>query len=137
MQESTTNRPKRFRSRAERDQHYSDVFRSVVQQYVEIVQLPRVSAIQIDRDAPSRSRRLTSDDIHFKIDVERATEYALGGRPELEPVWFRLAANEIGIDQQQAAAVIHLCGRLYAARRLEPSKYYHRNAYPHRQAVQR
>lgn len=137
MQESTTNRTTRFRSRAERDQCYSKVFHSVVKLYVEVVQISPVSAIQIDRDAPSRSRRLTSDDIHFRVDVERATEYALRGRLELEPVWFRLAANEVGIDQKQAAAVIHLCGRLYAARGLEPRKYYRRNNYPHRKAVQR
>lgn len=135
MNTESPNRQRRFSSRAERDQYYADVFRSVVQQYVEIVQLPRISAIQRDRDSPSRSRRWTPQDAHYKIDTERATEAALRNRKDLQEVWFQLATKDATVNPMKAGEVASKCGRLYAARGLAPWSYYRK--YPHRKLVTR
>jgi hypothetical protein len=78
--------------------------------------------LDYDPDA-ARQRTLTSDAIHFRIDVERATTTALLKLPALQRAWFKMACGEA---VPEAHSVITKVGRLYEARRLDPNLYFHR-----------
>jgi hypothetical protein len=131
MQETSSSRASRFKSRRDYQDYLARVFKGVVSQYLEVLQLPPVCAIRIDPESSSRSRRLTQIDIDFKVDTERITEAALRDRKDLQSTWFRLAANDEMVDPKQAHEVIARCGRLYAARGLAPWFYYRQNKHPH------
>lgn len=134
-EKSASNREGRFTSRRDYEDYLDRVFRSTVSQYVEVIQLPAICAIQIDRESPSRSRRWTPQDAHYKCDVEHATEIALRDRIDLQQAWFRLVAEDATVHQKETEEVISRCGRLYAARGLSPWTYYRENRYPRRKAV--
>lgn len=107
----------------ERFIHYQFLFDRVVRAYVEISELPPVTALDYDHDAP-RSRTLTHDAINFRVDVEHATETALRDLPALQRAWFALACGD-NVDAETTRAVITRCGRLYQQRGLDPNKYFH------------
>jgi len=124
-----------IRSKSELFEKYERCFQAVTKSYTHIKSLAPIVACQISNDDPtSRSEKLTIDGIHFTVDVERSTERALSDRPELQAVWFRLVAGEI-VAPKLAKEVITLCGRVYAANKLEPWRYFRRNKYPERRAT--
>jgi hypothetical protein len=137
MTKPSPNRTSRFTSRREYQDYIARVFKGVTSQYLEVLQLPAVCAIRIDPESPSRSRKLTQGDIHFKVDVERATELVLRDRVDLQSAWFRLAANDETVDPKQAHEVIARCGRIYVARDLAPWLYHRQSKHPHRKQVTR
>lgn len=59
-----------------RDRYAALMFEAVVDAYMKIRQLPRLTAINYERESGG-SRRLTSDAIDYLADVERLTERAL------------------------------------------------------------
>jgi hypothetical protein len=97
------------------------LFYKIVAAYVECKGLSVVSAINIDPN--SRTRKQTSDTVHYAIDVQRATEKALNGDPTLEAAWFALAQGHT-CDPNAARKVIAACSRLYSARCLDPQSYF-------------
>jgi len=107
----------------EQFRHFQFLFDRVVNAYTEISELPRISALDFDPDAP-RSRTLTHDAINFRCDVEAATTDALRDLPRLQQAWFELAFGE-KVNGGVARAVITRCGRLYEVRGLCPNKYFH------------
>jgi hypothetical protein len=105
-----------------------DAFNSVVEEYIRTKHLPALTACQIDPAPIERSKKINPDSIHFVIDVERATEKALFGRPDLQKAWFQLATGET-VEPMIAQLVTSLCGRIYRGRRLEPWYYFKENSY--------
>ena len=102
-----------------------ELFDSVVRAYVEISEeLPLITAFSYDPDAP-RQRTLTPDAIHFRVDVESATETALRDLPALQRAWFRLACGD-KVEAALAKPTVTRCARLYQARSLDPNLYFHR-----------
>ena len=132
---SLAGKPGPIRSKSELYEKYERCFQAVTKSYTHIKSLAPIVACQISNDDPtSRSEKLTIDGIHFTVDVERATERALSDRPELQPVWFRLVAGET-VEPKLARQTITICGRIYAANKLEPWRYFRRNRYPQRRTA--
>jgi hypothetical protein len=102
------------------------LFRKVVKTYVLTKQLPVMVAKNYDLESPSKSRKLSTDGIHYIADVERITEQALTGLPdskELQETWFALAQEQT-VSAQVAKRVIHLCAPRYRDAHLEPFRYF-------------
>jgi hypothetical protein len=68
-------------------------------------------------------RKLSANAIHYKVDIERATELALADEPELQRVWFAMLAGETS-DSRLEQEVVSRCGRIYADRELAPWFYF-------------
>lgn len=124
---------KGFTSKRDMLAYFQDVFTATVDEYVRIRQLSPVIAHQLDPDPTVRSEKITYSLIDYAVDIEHATEAALKGRQELQCVWFDLAQKK-PVDMRLAQEVGDRCGRFYAARKLEPWKYYRRNRYPQHRA---
>jgi hypothetical protein len=91
----------------EHSRELQDLFMRVVKTYAAIKELPTVAAINYDAEAPSRSKILTVNGIHFIADVERVTERALKNAPLLQVGWFALAKDK-PISPTIARQVSHL-----------------------------
>ena len=123
MQSNTNHRSRREQQSYERFRHYQFLFDRVVRAYVEISELPPITALDYDPDAP-RSRTLTHDAVNFRVDVEHATETALRDLPALQRAWFELACAN-SVNPFTARAVTTRCGKLYQERGLDPNKYFY------------
>lgn len=124
--------------RSQRDlyEYYHSIFQDVTQAYVRTKQLPLVVSHPFDHDDPNGlNERLTVDGIHFACDVERITESALKDDLEKQAAWFSLVAGEMA-PSKLAKVVVLRCGRLYAARGLQPSRYFRQNRYPKKLGTQ-
>lgn len=114
------------RTRYEQAIYYEKAAREVINAYARVKRLSPVVSSNPDPDPTKRSLKLTYNLVDWCADIESATERALAGRPDLQSAWF-----SIGLDQPISPAleseVLQKCGRVYAARRLEPWKYW-RNA---------
>jgi hypothetical protein len=126
----------RARERGGRFDRYLKIFQAVTKAYVETKQSSPVCAHVIDPDATERSQRLTVDGIHYLVDVERATALALTDAPELQPIWFRLAAEK-PVEPKLAKEVITRCARIYQSHSLQPWLYFRpfRLGSPHRRVA--
>ena len=104
----------------ERQRHYRRVFDAVVNGYRDILSASPLVACNYDEDV--RPRRLGPELIHLKVDIERATQKALGNNPSMLEVWNQVIE---GVDVPAAlfAQVASKCGRIYAARKLTPFDY--------------
>jgi hypothetical protein len=120
---NSIDRLQREQQSYERFIHYQFLFDRVVRAYVEISELPPITALDYDIDAP-RSRTLTHDAVDFRVDVEAATETALRDLPALQSAWFELARAD-KVTATTARAVITRCGKLYQERGLDPNKYFY------------
>lgn len=113
------------RTKQEQAIYYEKATRAVIENYVRVRQLSPIVASNPDPDPAKRSEKLTYDLINWCADVEMATEQALAGRSDLQSAWFSLGLEQ-PITPALEREVLQKCGRLYAARRLEPWKYWRR-----------
>jgi hypothetical protein len=109
----------------EHSRELQDLFMRVVKTYAAIKELPTVAAINYDAEAPSRSKILTVNGIHFIADVERVTERALKNAPLLQVGWFALAKDK-PISPTIARQVIARTAPLYLKYGLSPLEYFAR-----------
>ncbi len=123
-----------FRSKADLLAYYANSFTATVEEWSRIRQLSPIVASTFDPDGLDRSKRLTYDLIDYLTDIERATETALKDEPALQTVWFQLAHGEAA-NPKLTTRIIERCGRIYAARRLEPWKYHQHDRYPKRRTT--
>lgn len=126
--------PSSFRSRAELLAHFENSFTATVMQYSKLKTSSPIVASCCDPDGLDRSERLTPDAIEYLADIENATRCALRDKPQLEGVWFALALGQ-PTEPKLAQQCMEACGRVYAARGLEPWKYHQRDRYPKRRAA--
>jgi len=115
----------------EEERRHKEVFQSVLQGYRAATCLPPTTAREIDPAPTSRPKWITETQIDYKIDVQKATEKAIGGDPKLEAAWFDLLDN-LPVAENLAHTVITKCGRLYRSRGLSPALYFQIDRYPHR-----
>ena len=118
-----TRASQRTLSARERYEFDKEAFLAVTTAYVRKRQLSPVVSMNLDPTPGVTSKRLTPDDITYCVDCERATEYALNGRIDLQTGWFALVAGET-VPANVARQVIERCGRLYRARNLQPWRYF-------------
>lgn len=113
-----------FESRGDykRQRQWRMVFNEAVRGYRDALAASPLVAASYDEDV--RPRRLGAELIHFKIDIEHATEKALQGRPDLLAVWHRIVHEDESIPANLYARVALRCGRIYLARKLTPYEYF-------------
>lgn len=103
----------------ERKRDARKYFWSVIRAYVEVLEMPPLTAISYDPNYPNR--RLGPQTIEFKTDVENATKVALDNNPSLFDDWNRLIRGE---NVSNANEIIVKCARLYRSRQLIPHFYF-------------
>lgn len=123
-----------FRSKGDMFAYWQDSFTAVQSEWVRIRQLSPIVSSVFDSDRIGKSEKLSFDLVDYACDIERATETALKDAPELQRIWFQLAQGEAA-DPKLAQSCTAKCGRVYAARRLEPWKYHVRDKHPKRNGV--
>ncbi|WP_047495858.1 hypothetical protein [Terriglobus sp. TAA 43] len=114
-------------TKRERFAHYEDITNAVIREYVRIKSLHPVIAQSFDPNPVTASQKLTLDLIGYKIDIEKATEYALKDRLDLQVTWFSLALDK-PVSPELREEVIWKCGRIYGARNLAPWRYWRRGS---------
>ena len=100
-------------------------FRSVTAAYVDCCQRSATTAHSIDPDSPQTPNKWSPESAHFKADIESATLRALGTDLGLQAAWWNLVLGE-RCPAHIAEQVVDRCGRIYAARFLEPQTYFRR-----------
>lgn len=118
--------PPVWRSQQERELYYERVALVVIEKYVEVRSLSPLVASIIDPDHAGKSTKLTFNHLDYIADIEMATERALAHLPNLQAAWFALAKGD-PIAADLRTDVLQRCGRIYAARRLEPWKYWRKS----------
>lgn len=103
--------------------HQRRYFYAVVESYAEIRSSHPLAACNYDPDAEMQNHPLSFASIDHATDIERATEFALKGHPELEKVWFQLLNGDATINGFKSMQVIKLCAPIYESRGLEPWTY--------------
>lgn len=103
--------------------HQKRYFEAVVSCYTEIRESHPLAACNYDPEAETRNHPLCASSVEHAVDIERATEFALKDHPELESVWFQLAANDPAVNGLSAMKVVRLCSKVYKQRQLEPWSY--------------
>ncbi|SFS10798.1 hypothetical protein SAMN05421771_1849 [Granulicella pectinivorans] len=112
-------------------ERYENACMAVICEYVRIRSLSPIIASQIDPEPTNQPQKLTFDLVGYAVDIEKATEKALEGRPDLQRNWFQLAFGEPVVAAPKKELFLR-CGRLYIARNLAPSRYWLRDRYAHR-----
>jgi hypothetical protein len=113
-------------TKRERFAHYADIVNAIIHEYVRIKNLSPIVAQTFDPHPVTTSQKLTLNVIGYKIDIENATEQALKDRLDLQAAWFGMALGE-RVPPELRQEVIWACGRLYAARFLQPWAYWRRS----------
>ena len=113
------------RSRHEQTAYYEKVAIVVIEAWARIRQLEPVVASNPDPDPTKRSERLSYSLIDWVVGIERVTEQALANRFDLQEAWFSIALEK-PVDERQRNETLQRCGRMYAARGLEPWRYWRR-----------
>lgn len=114
-------------TKRERFAHYEDITNAVIREYVRIKSLHPVIAQSFDPSPVTTSQKLTLDLIGYKIDIEKATEYGLKDRLDLQSSWFLIALDKT-VSPELRDEVIWKCGRIYSARNLAPWRYWRRGS---------
>jgi hypothetical protein len=109
-------------------EEYKGIFERTVRTYAAIRCYPVISASNPDPDGSrSRPHKWRPDLAHFCIDVEIATEAALGENSlDLQAGWFSLAMGE-AVPPEIERAVVSRCGKIYKRKGLDPRRYLHIN----------
>lgn len=114
------------RTKQEQNAYYEKAAIAVIEAYARIRQLSPVVASNLDPDPVKRSEKLTYNLLDWCVDIESGTAKALVNLPELQRVWFEIAfGNPVAAGQRNE--VLQRCGRIYAARGLEPWRYWRRS----------
>jgi hypothetical protein len=115
------------RSHRERLAYYEKAAISTIETYTKTRTFQPLVSSNPDPYPTNRSIKLSFNLIDFCADVELATEKALAEKPELQKAWFDIAlGNDVPLDLR--SKVLQTCGRAYAARKIEPWKYWRRRA---------
>lgn len=97
----------------------------VIETYADVCSLPRLTTFTITDDGDSKSQRSLqpgSTAIHFKCDVELATEKILADREDLQQVFWQIANGESPGGLKE----IHIVQKLkHAYKHLSPGKYFY------------
>lgn len=113
-----------FQSRSDYQRHkyWHQVFAETMKGYRDVLAASPLVASTFDDEI--RPRRLGPELIHYRIDIERATEKALSGRPDLLKVWVDIVEEAEGIPANVYSQIASRCGRFYSSRKLTPCEYY-------------
>jgi hypothetical protein len=111
----------RVENRARTAAHHR-AFASTIESYLAIRFRHPVQCVNLDETQP-RSKGLNNTAIDFRIDTEHAIEFALRNTPELHETVLGII-NDEPVDAKLAAEVMDKCGKIFAARGLEPYRYF-------------
>jgi hypothetical protein len=102
-----------------------ELFDTVTKAYRVIRSAHPLAASNPDLLSPP-NKRLTFNSIDFKVDVERATAFALGGPNQavLLRAWFNLVAEKPDVDPGIVQEVISRASVVYKDRSLDPADYF-------------
>jgi len=109
---------------------------AVAQVYKQFRMLPPVSAINFDSSPTSRSLKWSPETAHFIIDIEKALQFALDNKADVDALsnaWRRLQ-TDITIIDKDCARLIRLLAPVLHRRGLHPRRYFKPNKYLHRRA---
>lgn len=109
-------------SRYDRQARWGRTLNFVAKTYKHIRNLEPVVAINYNDEEPP-NEKLTYDSINFLVDVDNATQKAIGNDPFLYAEWVKLVNGE-EVNSGLISRLANKLGRCFEARELHPGKYF-------------